>query len=109
MFDFLRQKRQPPVLPEGTVRKSFRIYGRVQGVGFRYRAKYAAEMLNLTGWVENLDDGSVQMEVQGHPDLIERIFTVIQQNDYVQITDMDVREIPVNPWDRAFTVRADWY
>ena len=50
MFDFLKTKREPPVLPAGTVRRHYRIYGRVQGVGFRYRAKYAAQSLNLTGW-----------------------------------------------------------
>lgn len=48
MFDFLKTKREPPVLPAGTVRRHYRIYGRVQGVGFRYRAKYATQSLNLT-------------------------------------------------------------
>ena len=63
MFDFLKQKdRTPPVLPEGTVRRHFSISGQVQGVGFRYRARYAAQALELTGWVENEDDGSVTLE-----------------------------------------------
>ena len=49
MFDFLKQKdRTPPVLPEGTVRRHFSISGQVQGVGFRYRARYAAQALDLT-------------------------------------------------------------
>ena len=60
MFDFLNEKdRQPPALPEGTVRRRYSIEGQVQGVGFRYRARYAAQSLGLTGWVENEDDGSV--------------------------------------------------
>ena len=42
MFDFLsQQKGQPPALPEGTVRRRYSIEGQVQGVGFRYRARYA--------------------------------------------------------------------
>ena len=45
------------------VRKHFKITGRVQGVGFRYRAKYAASGMGLTGWVRNEWDGSVEMEV----------------------------------------------
>ena len=66
MFDFLNEKdRQPPALPEGTVRRRYSIEGQVQGVGFRYRARYAAQSLGLTGWVENEDDGSVTLEVQG--------------------------------------------
>ena len=56
MFDFLHKKAQdatPPALPEGTVRRRYSIEGQVQGVGFRYRARYAAQTLELTGWVEN--------------------------------------------------------
>ena len=62
MFDFLHKKAKdavPPTLPEGTVRRRYSIEGQVQGVGFRYRARYAAQTLELTGWVENEDDGSV--------------------------------------------------
>ena len=34
-------------------------YGQVQGVGFRYRAYYAAYQLGLTGWVRNCWDETV--------------------------------------------------
>ena len=47
------------------VRKHMRFTGRVQGVGFRYRAKYAANGMGITGWVRNEWDGSVEMEAQG--------------------------------------------
>lgn len=42
-----------------------RVYGRVQGVGFRVAARNQARSLNLKGWVENLQDGSVLISVQG--------------------------------------------
>ena len=35
------------------VRKELTFTGRVQGVGFRYRAAYKAKDLGLTGWVRN--------------------------------------------------------
>ena len=35
------------------------VYGRVQGVGFRYTTQYEAKKLGLTGYAKNLDDGSV--------------------------------------------------
>jgi acylphosphatase len=41
------------------------IYGRVQGVGFRYFAQNKAEELGLSGWVRNLSDGSVEIRAQG--------------------------------------------
>ena len=85
MFDFLNEKdRQPPALPEGTVRRRYSIEGQVQGVGFRYRARYAAQSLGLTGWVENEDDGSVTLEVQGDPALY----------------------LAPDPWERDFRVRG---
>lgn len=104
MFDFLRERRTPPVLPEGTVRRHYLIFGSVQGVGFRYRAKYAAQSLGLTGWVQNLEDGSVEMELQGDPEKMRQIFSIIQRSDYVRITDMRTRDITPDPWERDFCV-----
>ena len=40
------------------------IYGRVQGVGFRYTTQYEAKRLGLTGYAKNLDDGSVEKLMQ---------------------------------------------
>ncbi|HER07866.1 MAG TPA: acylphosphatase [Bacteroides sp.] len=42
-----------------------RVFGRVQGVGFRYAATKKARSLHLKGWVENLPDGSVGTAVEG--------------------------------------------
>jgi acylphosphatase len=42
-----------------------KVFGRVQGVGFRYAARNQARSLNLKGWVENCPDGSVRSAVQG--------------------------------------------
>ena len=41
------------MLREKTIRKHLIFSGRVQGVGFRYRAMNIAQMLGLTGWVKN--------------------------------------------------------
>lgn len=41
------------------------IYGKVQGVGYRYSAKEKAEDLGLAGWVTNKPDGSVEILAQG--------------------------------------------
>ena len=41
------------------------VYGRVQGVGFRYTTQYEAKKLGLTGYAKNLDDGSVEVVACG--------------------------------------------
>jgi acylphosphatase len=41
------------------------IEGHVQGVGFRYFVKETAERLQLTGWVRNRYDGTVELSVEG--------------------------------------------
>ena len=48
-----------------------KIYGRVQGVGFRVWTKKTAENLFLTGWVKNCDDKSVECEVSGKKENID--------------------------------------
>ena len=107
VFDFLGKKdRTPPKLPDGTVRRRYTITGQVQGVGFRYRARYAAQTLELTGWVCNEDDGSVTLEVQGQPDKFLELFGMIQKSDYIQITDIRQKDLPPDPWERGFSVRG---
>ena len=44
------------------IRRRWRFTGEVQGVGFRYYARAAAQHLDLTGWVANNWDGSVTLE-----------------------------------------------
>ena len=44
--------------------------GRVQGVGFRARARDTARSHTVTGWVRNEPDRTVLLEVQGEPDAV---------------------------------------
>ncbi|WP_458779400.1 acylphosphatase [Arthrobacter sp. D3-16] len=49
----------------GAVRLTARVFGVVQGVGFRFWTMGKAEELGLTGEVKNLDDGSVALVAEG--------------------------------------------
>lgn len=48
-------------------------YGAVQRVGYRYVVEDSARRLGLTGYVENLRDGSVRIVVEGPKNLIEQL------------------------------------
>ena len=86
------------------IRRHIIFHGRVQGVGFRYTARYIASDLGLSGWVSNLWDGSVEMEVQGKTELIDEMLRRLARQRYIIIEDMDIREIPVED-ERGFHVR----
>jgi acylphosphatase len=56
------------------VRAHLFVAGRVQGVGFRFSAVSAARTIGgLSGWVRNLDDGRVELVVQGPKDRVEQL------------------------------------
>ena len=76
------------------MRRHFILSGRVQGVGFRWRASQIGEMLGLTGWVRNLADGSVEMEAEGDEADIDRLFQMLQNDRYIDITGMRARTVP---------------
>ena len=84
------------------VRKHITFYGWVQGVGFRYRARHAAELYGCTGWVRNEWDGSVTMEIQGTEEAIDNVIRAIEAGRYVRIENMDSRTIPVETEERGF-------
>ena len=87
------------------IRKRIIFYGTVQGVGFRYRARYAAERYGCTGWVRNEWDGSVTMEIQGTEEAIDRVILAIEAGRYVHIDNMRVTGLSVDKEERGFSAR----
>ena len=87
------------------IRKQIIFTGRVQGVGFRYRAAYAAKGLGITGWVKNNWDGSVEMEAQGTQEQINKMLILINQGDYIIIERIDEKEIALVEKERGFHIR----
>lgn len=86
------------------VRKHIFFSGDVQGVGFRYHSFYIAQSLGLAGWVENLWDGRVEMEVQGSEVSIREMLARIQQQRWINVADMEITEIPCEE-ERGFKIR----
>lgn len=63
----------PQSADEPPARAHIVVFGRVQGVGFRAFAARTAMRLDLSGGVRNLDDGQVEMEVEGKKTVIEAL------------------------------------
>ena len=88
------------------VRKHIVFHGRVQGVGFRYRAAKAAELYGCTGWVRNDWNGTVTMEIQGTEEQIGRVIRAIEDGRFIRIERMESRILPADPEERSF--REEW-
>ena len=84
------------------IRKHIIFYGLVQGVGFRWRARNAANLYGCTGWVRNDWDGTVTMEIQGTPGQIDMVLQTINAGRFIEIDRMDVKTIPVDLEERIF-------
>lgn len=84
------------------------ITGFVQNVGFRQFVKRQARKLDLTGWVRNLPDGSVEAIVSGSKEKIEELLRHVNKGPFLS----EVHNVNVT-WDETgeefgeFIVRHD--
>lgn len=71
------------------------IRGRVQGVGYRYSMRARADELGATGWVRNRRDRTVEAEVEGTGEQVEKMLAWAAEGppmasvDGVSVTDVD--------------------
>ncbi len=81
------------------------VFGRVQGVGFRYYAQKKAEELGITGYVRNRPDGSVYIEAEGWPENLEQ-FTLWcgEGPSWARVGKVEKQEIPPRGY-REFEIR----
>ncbi len=56
-----------------SVRKRISVTGTVQGVSFRYWALTRAREMDLSGYVRNMPDGSVELLLQGPEPIVQRM------------------------------------
>ena len=95
-----------PVKLENGVRKAGRAEGRVQGVGFRFFVQSSAKALGITGWVKNMSDGSVTMELQGEAEIVERLIAKIKKgNDWIKVTNFEQEDLPIVEGENKFAIR----
>ena len=92
----------PPLRPK--TRWRLILSGDVQHVGLRYTAMYISRNYGLTGWVKNLPDGRVEMEVQGEVTDLRRFYLRLKSQPPIRITHAEIQEVPLQGDERRFSV-----
>lgn len=85
-------------------RRHYFLSGSVQGVGLRWRAKNIADMLSITGWVRNLYDERVEMEIQGAPKDLDMFISKLGTQHFIHIDAMQCTEITPEPSEHDFEI-----
>lgn len=70
--------------------------GRVQHVGFRLEISEMAKRLGLTGFCENLDNGSVLVEVQGQFDKIKFLVAFMKSLKRIVVKKVEKKRLPLD-------------
>jgi acylphosphatase len=78
--------------------------GQVQGVGFRFTAQRIANRYQLTGFVRNLYDGTVEMLAQGFEQEIKDCINDIKSSFAGYIRETIINEIPADPKYKDFRI-----
>jgi tRNA pseudouridine55 synthase len=60
-----------------------KVYGRVQGVGYRYFVKEKAQNLDIFGYVKNLEDGTVEVLAQGREENLQKLIEELKKGPYL--------------------------
>ena len=72
------------------------VQGQVQGVGFRWFVQSLANSLQITGWIRNMENGMVEME------LLSRI----RKGDrFIQVENLSSKPISVQLKEKRFSVK----
>lgn len=73
--------------------RRFVVHGRVQGVGFRFWTLRMAEQRQLTGWVRNRSDGTVEVHAQGEASVLDDLERLLNAGPPASsVTNVDVIE-----------------
>jgi len=72
-----------------------RVWGRVQGIGYRWACRVQARALGLDGWVRNRMDDSVEALLQGPPEALDRMAAWMRDEMPAALVErMEVQALP---------------
>jgi len=79
-------------------------FGRVQGVGFRYRTCEVADGLPVSGFVRNLADGRVELVAEGAPSDLDTLLAQVKQTMSRYIQNVQIQTAPATGEFSGFSV-----
>jgi len=70
-------------LCDNSAKMSIQVFyeGNVQGVGFRWSVRHIAKGFELTGWVRNMPDGRVELQISGEENEVRAFLDAIMQSE----------------------------
>lgn len=86
------------------VRRHVVFHGRVQGVCFRMVSAQLAEGFDVTGYVRNLPDGTVELEAQGAASEVQGLLEAINREFQRNIRRADAHEMPARDGEHDFRI-----
>jgi acylphosphatase len=87
------------------VRRRLLVGGRVQGVGYRISCARRAEQAGVAGFVRNLDDGRVEVVIEGEPAAVAEVEAWCRQGPRMAlVTKVEAADEPPQG-EQAFSVR----
>lgn len=94
----------PVFKPSKIERKRIIFSGRVQKVGFRLELSCLAKRLKLTGMVRNLEDGSVEAEIQGEREKIDFLIQCMKSLKRAKVIKVIIHEMEVHSDEMDFHI-----
>jgi acylphosphatase len=72
--------------------RRYLVSGRVQGVGFRFYTQREADRLGVTGYVQNLGDGSVEVVASGSAEQLAKLRSLLEKGPPFSIVNRVLEE-----------------
>jgi acylphosphatase len=108
----LRIAETPPLINGSHMSAAFEVQhetvlctGRVQGVGFRYTTLQLAREFEIAGYVQNLPDGRVRIEVEGNAQEVNDFIGAIEERMHGYVRKMERTSERRSPRFVGFTIR----
>jgi acylphosphatase len=83
------------------------VRGDVQGVGFRAATAHEARRSGVAGWVRNLRDGSVEVDVEGQTDAVDQLIKWLRRGpSLARVTAVEIDDSLPPSGQEGFTIRS---